>query len=243
MHNKTNIELYLLHFAGGNQYSFNFLKDHMPSSIDFIPLELPGRGKRFSEALIKNKEEAISDYLRQFLEIRNSNKPYIVFGHSMGATLGLSLVNKLEKLNNPPISLIVSGNSGPGTYDDAPKRYLLEDEEFKKELRRLGGVPEEVLGNDELFNYFSPIIRADFETLENCGFIEKNIKINSPIYALMGSEEEKKDKITNWQNFTKSEFHYQIVEGNHFFIQKHPKEIATIIMNVLNKNIIKKNVL
>ncbi|HAP63992.1 MAG TPA: thioesterase, partial [Cytophagales bacterium] len=34
-------QLFLLHFAGGNCYSFQFLKNIVPQQISFLPLELP----------------------------------------------------------------------------------------------------------------------------------------------------------------------------------------------------------
>ena len=222
-------QLFLLHFAGGSIYSFDFLKKYLKSNIEFIPLELPGRGKRFSERLLKNKKEAIEDYVAQIKTLRN-NKPYLIFGHSMGATLGLSVAEKMEKNGDLPEALIVSGNPGPGIpKEDNTKRYLLEDTEFKIVLKDLGGIPDEVLENDELYDFFSPIIRADFEVLENDNFSEEGIVINTPLYAMMGDVEETSDKIENWKNFTNDDFQFKILKGNHFFINEHTQELVKVI--------------
>lgn len=229
-------QLFLLHFAGGSRYSFDFLKQYMGMHIDFLPLEIPGRGKRFKEALLKNKTEAVQDYCKQIKAFRNK-QPYIIYGHSMGATLGLNIVAELEKENDAPIHLILSGNSGPGIeeYVDGeklPERHSMDDATFKAELRRLGGIPEEVLENKELYDLFSPIMRADFEILEKDAYSEKGLKINTPIYAMMGSEETTKDDIDNWKNFTTKKCTSEIVEGNHFFINEHPKRIAEVINTI-----------
>lgn len=222
-------QLFLLHFAGGSVYSFDFLKKYIKPNIEFIPLELPGRGKRFSEGLLKNKKEAIEDYVTQIKTLRNS-KPYLIFGHSMGATLGLSVVEKMEKRGDQPEALIVSGNPGPGIKkEDNTKRYLLEDAEFKIVLKELGGIPDEVLENDELYEFFSPIIRADFEVLENDDFSEKEIRLNTSLHGLMGDEEETCDRIENWRNFTNADFQFKIFKGNHFFINEHAQELAKVI--------------
>ena len=77
------MQLFLLHFAGGSCYSFDFLKQHLDSRFEFIPLELPGRGRRTNENLLNNKEKAINDYLAQIKLIRNG-EPYVIYGHSMG---------------------------------------------------------------------------------------------------------------------------------------------------------------
>lgn len=226
---KTKYQLFLLHFAGGSVYSFDFLKKHINSNIEFIPLELPGRGKRFDEELVKNKKEAVEDYIKQIKKLRN-REPYLIYGHSMGATLGLSVVNKMEKYGDAPKALIVSGNPGPGIpKENDTKRYLLSDAEFKDELRELGGVLHGFLENDDLYNFFAPIMRADFECLETDDFSEKGILLNTPLHALMGDEEKTSDRIENWKNFTNEDFQFNIFKGNHFFIYDHPIKLSEII--------------
>lgn len=230
-------QLFLLHFAGGSCYSYDFLRPYLNHEVDFIPIELPGRGKRFRTPLIKDKSHAIQDYYAQVKKLRNG-EPYLIYGHSMGATLGLNLTREMEKERDPPFQLIVSGNAGPG-YERIDKegneietktRYLMSEEEFKEELRDLGGAPEEVLDNDELYQFFSPIMRADFELLEKDSFSEKGMKTNVPILSIMGTDEMTSNQITNWKNFTTNTFDHRLLEGNHFFIHDRPEALAAIIL-------------
>ncbi|WP_430408762.1 thioesterase II family protein [Kordia sp.] len=227
-------QIILLHFAGGSAYSYDFLKKQLTISnaIEFHALELPGRGRRHSEACISSKEAAIHDYVQQIKNLRNS-KPYLIYGHSMGATLGLSITKEMENSGDSPVILITSGNPGPGikeTAENQQKRYLMNDSDFKKELRKLGGVPEEVLTNQELYEFFGPIMRADFKVLENDDFSEKGLKINTPIHAIMGTEEWQNECIDNWKNFTKSGFQHSILSGNHFFIHQNAVQLSEIIL-------------
>lgn len=232
-------QLFLLHFAGGSCYSFEFLKRIISSDIDFIPLEIPGRGKRFGETLLKNKELVILDYFNQIKKIRN-NQPYIIYGHSMGASIGLDLTKKMEDFNDPPYHLIVSGNPGPGIKEfegeKEKKRYLMNDGEFKEELRKLGGVPEEIFENEDLYEFFDPIMRADFEVLEKEEDTKINFVIETSIYALMGSDERHKDNIQNWNKFTAGKFQFQILNGDHFFINDHPEYLAKILESSLRNS-------
>lgn len=230
-------QLFLLHFAGGNSYSYNFLRDTLSKDFEFIPLELPGRGRRFNEGLLNSKKDAINDYARQIKKLRNG-QPYIIFGHSMGATLGLSITKKMEEINDAPNYLIVSGNAGPRVRrEDQTDRYLLNEVDFKKELRDLGGFPEEVLVNEELFDFFSPIIRSDFEILEKDNFSEKELVIRTPIKAIMGDEEETSGEIENWQKFTSGSFTFERMKGNHFFIHHNINEISTIVKEIGKKTL------
>ncbi len=229
-------QVFLLHFAGGNCYSFDFLKSQMSKDVEFIPLELPGRGRRFNEELLKTKKAAIQDYFAQIKKLRN-DQSYVIYGHSMGSNLGLNVTKLLEDFGDPPNYLIVSGNPGPGVktkeigeVEKKGKRYRMSDEDFKEELRKLGGVPKEILENEELYNFFSPIMRTDFEILEKDNFSEKGLMIETPIYALMGDEERTFLEIENWSNFTNANLRHEILSGNHFFINKHPNKLADVIL-------------
>ena len=152
----------------------------------------------------------------------------------MGATLSLSVAKKMQEVGDIPQSLIVSGNYGPTNEKRHIKRYLLEDAEFKEELRKLGGVPDEVLEDEELYSFFSPIMRADFEILEKDNFSEKGLVIEAPIYALMGNKEDNYTKITNWDRFTSSGLRSKILDGGHFFIYDHPKEVVEVLRECIN---------
>ena len=228
MYSQQKTQLFLLHFAGGSCYSFDFLKNELQTNFDCYPLELPGRGKRNQEAYLKDKSDAILDYVSQIRALRN-DQPYIIFGHSMGATLGLSVTKKMEEYMDAPSMLIVSGNPGPGASQKDIERHTLSDAEFKEELRSLGGVPEEILEDEDLYEYFSPIMRADFEILEKNKGSEVGLVIDTPIYAMMGDREDTVGEIENWEKFTSKKFDYRILSGNHFFIHNHTEALTQII--------------
>lgn len=219
-------QLFLLHFAGGNCYSFQFMVPLL-REFEVISLELPGRGKRMKEDLVRDFDSAAADLFQQLLPKITSPK-FFLYGHSMGAYLALRLTNMLEKAGKFPACVVVSGNAGPGIEDEGKKRYLMDADEFKEELKTIGGVPDELLENEELFSFFEPVLRADFQIAEVNG-MENEPPIQAPLYAMMGSEEEKVAEISNWGRFTKNAFKYEVLPGNHFFIHKHPQRIAAVL--------------
>lgn len=238
MMSTDKIQVFLLHFAGGNCYSFQFLKPYMPREISFFSLELPGRGKRMKEPLLIDQSRAIEDYLQQIQSLRN-DKPFLVYGHSMGASLGLRLTKRLEEVGDAPARLIVSGNAGPGT-GEKKKRSEMNDVELKEELRKLGGVPEEVLENEELYNFFIPIMKADFKLLEDGDEPGEAFKLNTGITAVMGEQEETAAKIGNWARFTQAGFDHQLLSGNHFFIHDHPAKMTRLIKESYDRSLVLK---
>lgn len=220
-------QLFLLHFAGGNCYSFRFMTPLL-QDFEVIPLELPGRGKRMRESLLNEFDEAAIDLYNQIIANLTTTS-FLIYGHSMGASLALRVTNMLEKAGRYPAGVIVSGNAGPGIASpDKKVRYLMNRPDFVEELKRLGGVPPEFLENEELFSFFELILRADFEIAER-NDLANEPAIKAPIYAIMGSSEESVADINNWLRFTIGRFTAEVLDGDHFFIHRHPQHIANII--------------
>ncbi|KQO31342.1 hypothetical protein ASF10_22150 [Flavobacterium sp. Leaf82] len=221
-------QLFMLHFSGGSKYSFNLFTDKLKDFFSLEPVELPGRGLRFDEDLIYDKEKAVTDLLLQIRKKRNE-KPFILYGHSLGAELGFLITKELEKVGDFPSYLVVSGNPGPNMRDNQ-KLYEIPNPSFFDKLKELGGLPKEILESEELREIFEPILRADFEIIEKDTIINAE-KIKSPIFALMGNEERTVDKVENWKNYTESSFDFNILPGNHFFIYENKDKICDILIN------------
>lgn len=223
------MQLFLLHFAGGSHRSYDFLKNLFPTDIEFLPLELPGRGKRADEKLIQTMSTAVDDYFEQIKALRKKG-PYLIYGHSMGAFLSFKVAERMISHGDSPKSLVLTGHPGPGRFFTGPKKHLLNDSDFKIHLKNLGGIPDEVLYEKELFDFFNPIIRADYKIFEDYIYCtDTDSKLNIPIVALMGDHEEFSKYIQNWQKFTSNKFAYSLLPGNHFFIHSHPEKIANLI--------------
>lgn len=218
-------QVFLIPFAGGNCYSFQAFQPFL-LNFDVVSLELPGRGKRIKESLITDFEKAADDICLQILQRLNTDQ-FLLFGHSLGAQLAYKVTSLLEEQNRTPICAILSGSSSPCKRVNK-KRYLLPKLEFIEQLKLLGGIPDELFKNKDLFNFFEPIIRADFQVSEESNLsILPPIKI--PIYAIMGDEEKGSDEIELWAKYTMADFKYRILTGGHFFIRKHPDKISSII--------------
>src|ERR1019366_1340812 len=91
---------------------------------------------------------------------------YALFGHSMGATLAYLCLLRIRRAGLPlPEALILSGKSAP-TIASKDMRYLLPRAEFVAMLHNMGGCSPEILQEEELLDYFEPILRADFQAVE-----------------------------------------------------------------------------
>lgn len=224
-------QLFLIHYAGGNSYSFQFLVPFLKDFEVIVP-ELPGRGRRVAENLLLDFEQAASD-MYALISKRITSDDFIIYGHSLGAHLAFSISKKLEAAGRPPAYLVVSGNPGPGAVE-IKNRHLMDRDQFINELKLLGGLPAEFLESEDLMDFFDPILRADFRIAEHNG-LENSEPVNIPLLAMMGSDEEGLERIANWGRFTSTAFHTEILAGDHFFIQDHPERLADIIRYCYNR--------
>lgn len=224
-----HFQVFLLHFAGGSCYSYRFLRKYFLKNIEVHPLELPGRGKRLKEKLITNIDIAIKDYIEQIIELRNGEK-FILYGHSMGGLMAAYISQKLEDYGDAPDKIIITGNAGPNISVNK-KMHLMSEKAFISNLKKIGSIPDEILGKKELLNFFIPILKADFHIMEGAPL--PPLKIRTDIIAIMGEIEEYSEYVFEWQKISTGNVTTKKLPGGHFFIQNHPKEIATEINNCI----------
>jgi len=177
------------------------------------------------EELIRDFDSAVNDYFEQIMKLANTN--FGIFGHSMGAILMLKLVERIENVGKIPFCVFVSGNPGPQVLEKR-ERHRLSQVDFKEELTRYGGMPRGVLEDEEIYDFFEPVLRADFEVVETSYDAVQPV-ISSPIVALMGREEQGVEKIETWRFHTRGKFKCMSYPGGHFFIYESAKAISELI--------------
>jgi len=224
------IKIFAIPFGGGSEYSYRKFKEFCPDELEFVPIELPGRGKRIDEKRLESLYELRDDIFNTIKDLLD--EPYVIYGHSMGAILTALLAEKIELSNMPlPLSIFVSGSSGPVTRKRLIKRHLLSDDKFIKMLSMVGGCPKEMLEDDKLLNLFLPILKSDFKAVET--YIYNGIKkLNVPIHVMIGTEEKLTLDVSNtWQEITDCKVNVYQFSGDHFFIYEHIEAILTLIKN------------
>ena len=100
-------------------------------------------------------------------------------------------------------------------------------------LRELGGCPKEVLEDEELVDFFVPIIRADLQVNDTYEYEEPQ-PFSIPLTAMRGEDEETTyEKLLEWQKETVERISIIEFPGDHFFILDHLSEIGRIISREL----------
>ena len=214
-------------------YSFKSFEPFVPEGINWIPLEPPGRGKRAREPLVKDLYTISADLFRQLRGQLDS--PYMIYGHSMGGLLAYLVTLRIAASDLPaPRQLFVSGCGGPSSATQRVGRYRLPGEQFWKTLRDLGGSPDEILYDRDLQLFFEPILRADFEAIENYQY-RHCTPFDIPITVLIGRDEfvTRKEALL-WQKETRAPIEVISYPGNHFFIFEQARHIVHLMAQSIN---------
>ena len=227
------MRLFCLPYAGGNASIFRRWSDSLPSFIEVVPIEIPGRGTRMGEKPFKSMKplvEAIAAAISDHLD-----KPFAFFGHSMGAIVSFELTHRILSMRRVrPAHLFFSGRRAPHIVHPAVPSSSLPDSEFVEKLRRLEGTPVEVLENPELFELISPILRADFELMETYTYAPRP-RLQCPITVLGGITDE--DIISRdleaWRKHAAGPFSMHMFPGNHFFLHSHETLVLQTIASAL----------
>ncbi len=182
-----------------------------------VPVRLPGRESRLAEApfermgaLVAALAGQIDGYLDQ---------PFAFFGHSMGAVVAFELARELRRRSRPlPKMLIASSARAPQfrrhhVPPPAPSR-----EAFVEELRRLEGIPAEVLGDAALMRAILPALEADAAVYRNYIYAEES-PLPIPVRAYGGADDPnvRGEHLDGWREQTTAAFAVRVFPGGHFY--------------------------
>ena len=229
------IQMFCLPFAGGNKYFFREYQKFAPDFIEVIPVELPGRGLRADEPLFTNIYDLAEDV---FFSIKNKlDKPYILYGHSMGGLLAYLTAKMIVKdFLATPIHIFITGCTAPSTRDKS-YLHLLSKDDFIKKLKELGGCPEEILNNEDIINFFEPVIRADFQAVESFEY-QQTAPFDIPMTLMFGLDERvTPSEMRDWQKETTNSIDIIQMPGNHFFINQFGFQVIKIIARKINNQL------
>lgn len=227
--------LLMLPFAGGNTYSYKEILLCFKQDFDVVCPELPGRGRLSDMPLVRDVRGLTEYVLVNWMKCIDLNRPYILFGHSMGGLMVYLLLTRLVEEGLPlPLHMVTSGRGGPSFKREREPTHGLPSVEFRNKLREQGGIPEYVLADDDLMDYFEPILRSDFEAVETYTHVEFP-SLDVPISVLYGSEEQLTfEAVSLWRKESSKLVRLKKMTGNHFFIFKHIQEIASYLSQLMN---------
>lgn len=215
---QASLRLFCFPYSGASASAFYSWVNSLPPAIEVCPVELPGRGARLMEPLCAQLPPLIEATAEGLLPALD--KPFALFGHSMGALVSFELARHLRRRYKiEPVHLFVSGHGAPQLPDDEPPIHALPEAEFIARVRGLNGTPDEIWQHPELRDLLIPILRADFSVCETYQFYPDE-PLRHPISALAGLDDPyvSREQMEGWREQTTGAFSVRMFPGDHFYL-------------------------
>lgn len=214
----AELRLICFPYAGGGASVFRPWTAVLSPAIEVWAVQIPGRENRFGEPPLDRMAplvDALVDALAS-----NVDRPYAIFGHSVGGRIGFEVARRLQQsTGSSPAHLFVSSARAPHLPEDEPLLHTLSDGELIERLLDLGGATESILKNADLMELMLPVIRADVTLNETYEYMGRTA-LTCPISAFGGLEDGavSMEDLEGWAVQTTGAFSIRRFPGGHFYL-------------------------
>lgn len=229
-------QVFCLPHAGGMTSAYACFRKHTDRGLAFEPIELAGRGRRFTEPLYDTFAQAVDDV--GAVVRRRIRGRYALFGHSMGSWLAYDVCFRLEEMGAPPPAhVFVSANVPPVPSARRAPLHELPDETFMERVLALGGTPREIVRHKELMDLIVPILKADYRMMATRALSEplRPLPCGLTVFSGLGDRAflGRAEDMLRWRACTDRACRYHAFEGDHFYFYEHVPEIVALIRSAL----------
>ncbi len=213
----VSLQLFCLPYSGASATLFRRWQPSLPGWIRLLPLELPGRGLRFGEALHTDAASLVAQLAGELHGTLDSASPYAFFGHSLGGLLAFELAHAMRRRGlEGPLALFLSGVSPPAENDVSGYRRAKADAELVAALRDYRGTPEVVLNDPSLMQMLLPVVRADFLVTGSYRY-QAHGPLEAALHLFGGREDSLRSaELLGWLHEAGGDFTLDLLDGQHF---------------------------
>jgi pyochelin biosynthetic protein PchC len=225
------VRLIMLPHAGASASYFFPISESLAPTVECGVVQYPGRQDRRHDPCIEDLMEMADKVTTAVLPL--FDRPFALFGHSMGATLAFEVARRLEEMGAEAEMIFVSGRRSP-TRPRAEDVHRRGDAGLIQEMRRLSGTDQRLFDDEELLAMILPAVRSDYTAIERYRMIPGS-RINAPIHVLIGDSDPKAGlaEAAAWEEVTTGTFSQRVFRGGHFYLAEHQSEVINTISDAL----------
>jgi medium-chain acyl-[acyl-carrier-protein] hydrolase len=220
----ANARVLLVPHAGGGAAVYRSWHAQFPDHVESWALRLPGREGRSNEQPARRMRVLALD-LAQELSRWIDDRPFVMFGHSMGALLTFEIARQLRRQRDrAPSHLFLASYRAPQTQRPSEIRRHHSEQEVVERFMVSNQVSRAMA--QELVAMLRPIVEADVEMCETYEY-EAELPLEIPISVSRGVRDYVTDEdILEWSSQTGTEFQARTFTGDHFFINQHSRVLV-----------------
>ncbi|MGW7579476.1 thioesterase II family protein [Streptomyces sp. NPDC054765] len=220
------VRLFLFHHVGGSRVLFHGWDDRFPTAWEVFSVDAPGRG-RLHDVAPRDSVGALVEFLRSEL-LPLMDRPFALFGHSMGALVAYELVRQIEAEKGPqPVWLGISACDVSSKSAAGGSRADFSDEELQAWLARAGGTPLEVVRHPLTWGTLSRLVRSDLRVVESWRPQEGAQPVSSALSVFGGRADAlvRPERLMDWAPLTRRFQGRHLYDGGHFYLQGNTQPV------------------
>ena len=229
----AKIRLICFPSAGAGASVYGRWSEHLPQEIEAWAVQLPGRESRRREPSLTDIQAIADDCARLIQPVLD--RPYALFGHSMGALAAFEVARRLSAAGREPLALFASSRAAPHLSRGYENIEALGDDEFITQMDTMfGGVPDLLKTDAEFRDLYLPPLRADVTAVAR--YRPSSETPNSfPIHVLGGSEDHSVTRaaLEAWESYAAGEFRLHMFPGDHFYVYSRREPVIALVSSAL----------
>ncbi|PDP88530.1 thioesterase [Glycomyces fuscus] len=225
--------LVCLPHAGGGANAYRSWAALLPPGVDLVCVQYPGREDRLGEPLVDDMATVVGAVAEELAPLLD--RPYALFGHSMGSAVAYELARTLRAAGlSEPDRLFASGRRAPA---DAPpgRVHLADDDAIASELVRLGGTRREVLDEPGLREAVLGYVRNDYRLVERYTPFP-GPPLSCPVSVFLGDADPEVDAdlARRWSATTSGRVDVRVFAGDHFYLGPEREAVVSELLRRLD---------
>lgn len=218
---RASLRLLCLPHAGGTPALYRPWVPLLPPAVEPLLVCPPGREDRLDDPFPKDIPALVSD-LAEVVEPL-LDRPWVLFGHSMGAAVGFELALILRRR---PEMVVLSAREPPHLHRGGGV-HGLDDDALCAELIRLGGTHPDLLRSPEVRAVVLPAVREDYRLIETYHAHPEG-RLDCPLAVFRGREDADltEQEALEWRAWSTGSFTMRAFSGGHFYLRDHPGPVV-----------------
>ena len=208
----------------------------LPFPLECFAFQRPGREDRFGEPPFTSLRACVAescDAIEQLLD-----RPYALFGHSLGGYLAFQVAAQLYARGAPPPKVLCISSISP----EVPPSLRVSSwnsrrEHTRKELILSGDIDEDML--EDLLATSESAFKADLALYFDCLDEAALEMLDTPVVAVYATHDNSatREVVSLWRTKTRGKFSVLEVEGDHMYVSTPArKRVADLLARSLFSN-------
>ncbi|MET8232731.1 GNAT family N-acetyltransferase [Micromonospora sp. NPDC005298] len=225
------VQVVCLPSAGAGPSMYSRWAAALGDRAEVVAVTLPGREGRMAEPACPDLHLLARRIAVPLLS--TLDRPYVLFGHSMGALIAYTIARVLPEAGGPAPARLVMSAARPPDLPLPAAVATSSDKELVAGLRELGGMPDEILAEPDWLAMLLKPLRTDLVAVDAFQPLPGGPpSCAAALVAGVGDDHAPPAVVAGWRRFLTGPTPVYALPGNHFYLRQpdNVKALGDIVL-------------